>query len=330
MTEIVELPEVVDEVIAEEMRVDPRILFMATAPPPALIKEFGPKRVRVAPIAESAMTGMAIGAAGSGMRPIVHWSSVNFSFVAFDQIVNQAARIRYMFGGQRDFPIVFRARYLNGSRSAAQHSQTGYALYAHAGGLKIAVPSSTRDAGALFREALHDPNPVLFFEPERVAGQERAAPRGTAEKRFGRAEIKVAGTDVTIVGIGYMVTLAISAARALAAVGISAEVIDPRTVVPLDVEAIRASVRRTGRLVVVDESMPVCSVASEIITAIVEDAETMRSLRAAPRRICTAPAPVPFSGVLEDFVLPSESAVIDAATALVRSNVTTEFVIADH
>lgn len=305
--------------IAEEMRLDDRVFCMATLPPPSLLKEFGARRIRRAPIAESAMTGMAIGAAGSGLRPIVLWGCANFSFVAFDQVVNQAARIRYMFGGQRDFPIVFRAKYLNGTRSAAQHSQTAYAYYAHAGGLKIAIPSNADEAADMIRLAIRDPNPVIFFEPERLmSSMTLADPTSTVSKPFGSASVKRSGTDVTIVAIGYMVELALVAADRLAVDGVSAEVIDPRTLVPLDLETIRNSVRRTGRLIVVDESMPTCSMAAEIVTAMVEDDETYRFLVAAPRRICTANAPVPFSAVLEDFVLPNVDRIVETGLVLMH------------
>jgi pyruvate/2-oxoglutarate/acetoin dehydrogenase E1 component len=308
--------DAIDIAIADEMRLDDRVFCIGTAPAPAIIEEFGPNRARTTPIAESAMTGMAIGAAGSGLRPVVLWSCANFSFVAFDQVVNQAARIRYMFGGQRDFPIVFRARYLNGTRSAAQHSQTTYALYAHAGGLKIAVPSSADEASAMMKLAIRDPNPVLFFEPERLStstvtggGLESALP-------LGKAAVKRVGSDVTIVAIGYMVTLALEAAERLAEVGIDAEVIDPRTLVPFDLETVTNSVLHTGRLIVVDESMPACSMASEIVTAVVEQPHVYRALTAAPIRICTLNVPVPFSPVLEDFVLPDSTQIFEAARSL--------------
>lgn len=305
----------IEGAMGDEMRADPTVFCMGTSPPRALVSEFGSARARETPIAESALTGMAIGAAGSGLRPIVLWSCVNFSFVAFDQVVNQAARIRYMFGGQRDFPIVFRARYLNGTRSAAQHSQTAYALYAHAGGLKIAVPSGPADAAALMRAAVRDPNPVLFFEADRLADvTEDVDPEAVAE--LGVARIRRSGTDVTIVAIGYMVTLALAAAERLERAGLSAEVVDPRTLVPLDLAAIRESVGRTGRLVVVDESMPTCSMASEVIAAVVEDPAALAALRATPRRVCTAPVPVPFSGALEDRVLPGVEDICSVVEAL--------------
>ncbi len=314
MTERMSFFAAIDAAMAAELRGDPETFVLGTAPPPALVAEFGSSRVREMPIAESAMTGMAVGAAGSGLKPIVLWSCVNFAFNAFDQIANQAARIRYMFGGQRDFPIVFRARYLNGTRSAAQHSQTAYALFAHAGGLKIVVPSGPAEAAALLRGAVRDPNPVIFLEPDRFSTHSEDVDLD-AVLPLGAARTARAGDDVTIVALGYMVPVALEAARALEADGVSAEVIDPRTVVPLDVGAIKASVARTGRLVVVDESMPTCSVASEIVAIVAEDPACLGALRAAPQRVCTAPVPVPFSAPLEDRVLPDWRDVRAAALA---------------
>ncbi len=314
---LLSLTEAVDEGIAEAMRADERVFCIGTTPPPKLLKEFGSKRMRTTPIAESAQTGMAIGAAGSGLRPIVLWGATNFSFVAFDQIVNQAARIRYMFGGQADFPIVFRARYLNGTRSAAQHSQTAYAHYAHAGGLKVVVPWSSEEARALMIEAIRDPNPVVFIEAERLSLEPNfEGGLSQDEVRLGVAAVRRNGTDVSIVAIGYMVSLAMRAAARLESVGISAEVIDPRSLVPLDINAIQQSVQRTGRLVVVDESMPTCSIASEVISSVVEDGPSMRALVAPPVRMCTIDAPVLFSPILEDFVLPDEENIIGAVVAM--------------
>src|SRR3979409_1222122 len=153
---------------ADEMRRDPRVYTMSTSPSPALLAEHGPLRVKRMPISEATMTGIAVGSAGCGFRPIVHWRSVTFAFMAFDQVVNQACKIRYMFGGQRDFPIVFRASYGNGTRSAAQHSQTGYALYAHLVCLKLICPSDGKHAPGLLKSAIRDNNPVVCFEPARI------------------------------------------------------------------------------------------------------------------------------------------------------------------
>ena len=298
--------------MAEEMRRDEKVYTMSTAPSPALLQELGPTRVRRMPISEATMTGIAVGSAGCGFRPVVHWRSVTFAFMAFDQVVNQACKIRYMFGGQRDFPIVFRASYLNGSRSAAQHSQTGYALYAHLAGLKVVLPSGAADARGLLKSAIRDNNPVVCFEPARIDPITEEVPDGEGLVPIGVASVKRPGTDVTIVALGYMVYPALAAAEELAAEGVSAEVIDPRTLVPLDVDTIRQSVQKTGRLIVVDESAPTCSMASEIAAVVAEDWETCRVLRAPVRRVCTAAVPIPFSPPLEDFVLPDQQNIVDA------------------
>jgi pyruvate dehydrogenase E1 component beta subunit len=253
------------------------------------------------------MTGIAVGSAGCGFRPVVHWRSVTFAFMAFDQVVNQACKIRYMFGGQRDFPIVFRANYANGTRSAAQHSQTGYALYAHLAGLKVVLPSGAADAKGLLKSAIRDNNPVVCFEPGRIDPLEEDVPDDDTLVPIGVASVKRPGADVTVVALGYMVYPALAAADELAADGVSVEVIDPRTLVPLDVDTIRQSVQKTGRLIVVDESAPTCSMASEIVASAVEDWNTCRALRAAARRVTMPAVPVPFSPPLEDFVLPDQA-----------------------
>jgi pyruvate/2-oxoglutarate/acetoin dehydrogenase E1 component len=296
-----------DSALAEEMRRDPRVYTMSTSPSPALLAELGPLRVKRMPISEATMTGIAVGSAGCGFRPVVHWRSVTFAFMAFDQVVNQACKIRYMFGGQRDFPIVFRASYANGSRSAAQHSQTGYALYAHLAGLKVVLPSGAADARGLLKSAIRDNNPVVCFEPNRIDLLEEDVADDEGLVPIGVAAVKRPGTDVTIVALGYMVYPALAAAEALASEGASVEVIDPRTLVPLDVEQIRQSVRKTGRMIVVDESAPTCSMASEIAACIAEDWDTCRGLRAPVRRVTMPAVPVPFSPPLEDFVLPDQA-----------------------
>jgi pyruvate dehydrogenase E1 component beta subunit len=272
------------------------------------------------PISEATMTGIAVGSAGCGFRPIVHWRSVTFAFMAFDQVVNQACKIRYMFGGQRDFPIVFRASYGNGTRSAAQHSQTGYALYAHLAGLKVILPSGAADARGLLKSAIRDNNPVVCFEPARVDPLEEDVPDTEAETDglvpIGVASVKRPGTDVTIVALGYMVYPALAAAEELAAEGASVEVIDPRTLVPLDVDLIRQSVRKTRRLIVVDESAPTCSMAAEIAATIAEDWDTCRALRAPVRRVTMPAVPVPFSPPLEDYVLPDQARIANTVREL--------------
>src|SRR5260370_9083586 len=190
------------------MRRDSRVSTMSTSPSPSLLAEHGPLRVKRMPISEATVNGIAVGSGGCGFRPIVHWRSVTFAFMAFDQVVNQACKIRYMFGGQRDFPIVFRASYGNGTRSAAQHSQTGYALYAHLAGLKVILPSGAADARGLLKSAISDNNPVGCFEPGRIDALEDAVPDIESETDdlvpLGVATIKRPGTDVTIVALGYM------------------------------------------------------------------------------------------------------------------------------
>jgi pyruvate dehydrogenase E1 component beta subunit len=305
-----------ESAMAEEMRRDSRVYTMATSPSAALLAEYGPMRVKRMPISEATMTGIAVGSAGCGYRPVVHWGSVTFAFMAFDQVVNQACKIRYMFGAQRDFPIVFRARYGNGTRSAAQHSQTGYALYAHLAGLKVVLPSGAADAKGLLKSAIRDNNPVVCFEAGRSDPLEEEIPDGDDLVPIGVASVKRPGTDVTIVALGYMVHFALATADELATEGVSVEVIDPRTLVPLDVETIRQSIHKTGRLIVVDESAPVCSMASEIAAIVAEDWESCRMLRAPVRRVCMPAVPVPFSPVLEDFVLPDQARIARAVREL--------------
>ena len=305
-----------ESAMAEEMRRDDRVYTMATSPSPALLAEYGPRRVKRMPISEATMTGIAVGSAGCGYRPVVHWGSVTFAFMAFDQVVNQACKIRYIFGGQRDFPIVFRARYGNGTRSAAQHSQTGYALYAHLAGLKVVLPSGAADARGLLKSAIRDNNPVVVFEAGRSDPLEEDVEDGDTLVPIGVASVKRPGTDVTVVALGYMLVPALAAAEELAREGTSVEVVDPRSLVPLDVETIRHSIRKTGRLVVVDESAPVCSMASEIASVVAEDWETCRSLKAPVRRLCMPAVPVPYSPPLEDFVLPDQSRIVSTVREL--------------
>ena len=284
-----------DEAVAEEMRRDPRVITMATDFTGDPIKEFGPARVRFSPISEAVLTGMGLGAAGCGIRPIVNWRMVTFSFVAMDQIVNQASKIRYMFGGQADFPVTYRCSTGGGIGLAAQHSQSPYSMWMHLAGLKIILPSTPADAKGLLKSAIRDNNPVVSFECSRLAALTGPVPDGDHLVPIGVAEVKRAGTDVTIVGLAYYVHEALAVAEELAREGISVEVVDPRTLVPLDVDTLRASVRKTGRVVIVDEAPATCSAASEIAALIVEDPETFRALKAPVRRVCAAPVPVPYS-----------------------------------
>ncbi|MGH7340111.1 MAG: alpha-ketoacid dehydrogenase subunit beta, partial [Candidatus Rokuibacteriota bacterium] len=251
--------QALDEAMIEEMERDERVITMATRRASALENKFGDKRVRVTPISESAFTGIGLGAAGSGFRPVIHWGMVTFMFVAMDQIVNQASKIRYMFGGQADFPVTYRCTTGGGAQVAAQHSQSPYSMFMHLAGLKIILPSTPADAKGLLKSAIRDDNPVIFFECNRLASVTGPVPDDDVTVPIGVADVKRPGRDVTVVGLAYYVHEALAVADRLAAEGISLEVLDPRTLVPMDVDAIRASVRKTGRLVVVDEAPATCS-----------------------------------------------------------------------
>jgi len=296
--------QAVMEALVEEMRRDPKGIHLGTDAPLPLLNEFGAERIRATPIAESALTGMAVGAAGSGYRPVVNWSSVTFSFVAMDQIVNQAAKIHYMFGGQVIFPIVYRAMVGGGTRRAAQHSQSPYSMFMNVAGLKIVLPSTPYDMKGLMKRAFRDDNPVVVFESQRLGGEEGEVPEEDYTIPLGKADIKREGSDVTIVAIAWMVPEALAAAEALAKDGISAEVIDPRSLVPLDVDCIRASVQKTGRLVVADEAGPTCGASAEIAALVTEDRETFAALKAPVKRVCALQVPIPYTPGLEDHVFP--------------------------
>jgi len=310
--------QAVTEALIEELRRDPKGIHLGTDAPPPLLKEFGPERIRQTPIAESALTGMAVGAAGSGYRPVVNWSSVTFSFVAMDQIVNQAAKIHYMFGGQVKFPIVYRAVVGGGTRRAAQHSQSPYSMFMNVAGLKIVLPSTPYDMKGLMKTAFRDDNPVVVFESGRLGGVEGEVPDDDYTIPLGKADIKRAGSDVTIVAIAWMVPEALAAAEALAKDGISAEVIDPRSLVPLDVDCIRASVRKTGRLVVADEAGPTCGASAEIAALVTEDPESFAALKAPVKRVCALQVPIPYTPGLEDHVFPNRNKIAAAARELTR------------
>ena len=309
-----------EEAVAEEMRRDQRVITMATDFTGDPVAEFGPDRVRYTPISEAVLTGMGLGAAGSGFRPVVHWRMVTFSFVAMDQIVNQASKIRYMFGGQANFPVTYRCSTGGGMGLAAQHSQSPYSMWMHLAGLKIVLPSTPADAKGLLKSAIRDNNPVVSFECSRLAGVTGPVPDGDHVVPLGVAEVKRVGRDVTIVGLAYYVREALAVAEALAAEGISVEVVDPRTLVPMDVETLRASVRKTGRLVIVDEAPATCSAASEIAALIAEDPETFRVLRAPIRRVCAAPVPVPYSPPLEQAALPSRDDIKTAVYEVLKDS----------
>jgi pyruvate/2-oxoglutarate/acetoin dehydrogenase E1 component len=298
------------EAVAEEMRRDPKIFYMSTDPIPSLLKEFGGERIRATPIAEAALTGMAIGAAGSGFRPIVDWRQVTFGFVAMDQIVNQASKIHYMFGGQVSFPILYRAAVGGGTQLAAQHSQSPYSMFMNLAGLKMFLPSTPYDMKGLLKTAIRDNNPVISFESNRLMARKGPVPEDDYTIPLGKADIKREGNDVTVVALAWLVHEAVAAADEFAGEGISIEVVDPRTLAPLDTETIRSSVRKTGRLVIADEAGPTAGFAAEVAAVATEDAATFARLKAPVKRVCALQVPIPYSPILEDYVFPDRQRII--------------------
>jgi pyruvate dehydrogenase E1 component beta subunit len=307
------------EALQEEFRRDDKIVHMSTDIPVELRKEFGAERVRVTPISESAFVGAAIGLAGSGYRAIADIRMATFGFVAMDQMVNQAAKITYMFGGQTRFPILIRMSVGAGMCLAAQHSISPYSMYMNVPGLKIILPATAYDVKGLLKTAIRDNNPVISFENTLLAPLIGEVPEEEYTIPLGRAEIKRKGTDVTVVALSRMLHEALAVAEEMAKQGISVEVIDPRTLVPMDKDIIWDSVAKTGRLVVVDEACPTCSAASEIISLVVEDDNIFRRLKAPPARVCGLNVPIPYSPPMERYVIPSRER-ISAAVKQVYSN----------
>lgn len=277
-----------------------------------LVGEFGPERVIDTPISESAIIGAAAGAALAGKRPIAELMFSDFIGVCGDQLINQIAKFRYMFGGKTRCPVVVRLIYGAGMNSGAQHSQAFYNLLTAIPGLKVALPTTPADAKGLMNEALMGDDPVMFFEHKALFGKKGEVPDGLHRVPFGHARMAREGGDVTIVAFGRMVSFAEKAADTLAEQGIGCDVIDPRTTSPLDEEAILDSVEQTGRLVVVDESPPRCSMATDIIALVAEKAFT--SLDAPPQMVTAPHSPVPFSKELERAWVPNPEAI----TAAVR------------
>lgn len=307
------------DAVAEEMRRDPKIFHLSTDAPQPLLREFGDSRVRETPITESALTGIAIGAAGSGYRPIFNWGIVTFAFVAMDQIVNQASKIHYMFGGQAKFPILFRALVGGGGNRAAQHSQSPYSMFMNLSGLKIILPSTPYDMKGLLKSAIRDDNPVISFESSRLLAYEGEVPDEDYTIPIGKADIKREGSDVTVVAIAWLVHEALAAAEELAKEGISVEIVDPRTLVPMDADTIRASARKTGRVIVADEAGPTASAAAEISALVTEDAETFATLKAPVLRVCALEAPIPYAPVLENHVFPDRNKIADAVRTVMAN-----------
>ncbi|RSM39215.1 alpha-ketoacid dehydrogenase subunit beta [Amycolatopsis balhimycina DSM 5908] len=275
-----------------------------------------PGRVLDTPISESAFVGAAIGAATRGQRPVAELMFIDFMGVCFDQIFNQAAKFRYMFGGNARTPVVIRTMYGAGLRAAAQHSQCLYPVFTHIPGLKVVVPSSPYEAKGLLIQAIRDDDPVIFCEHKALYDTRGEVPEDSYTIPFGEANVVRDGGDVTIVAIGRMVAMAEEAAKELAANGVEAEILDPRTTSPLDTETILEGVGNTGRLVVVDEASPRCNLATDISALVAKEA--FGSLRAPIEMVTPPHTPVPFSDALEDLYIPDAQKVLNAAKAVVE------------
>jgi pyruvate/2-oxoglutarate/acetoin dehydrogenase E1 component len=276
---------------------------------------FGANRVRDTPISEAGFVGAAVGAAAAGLRPVVDVMWADFTALAFDQLYSQASKMPYMFGGQARVPLTVRVAMGSGLGAAAQHSGTLYSLYSHIPGLKTVVPSSPYDAKGLLLEAIFDDDPVIVFEHLKLYGEEQPVPEDAYRIPFGSAAVVREGGDATVVAVSFMVKQALEAAATLAREGIEVEVIDPRTLSPLDEAAMLESVEKTGALVVVDESPPRCSIAADIAALVSEHA--FDSLNAPVRRVTAPHSPVPFSPPLEEAYAPSAAAIAEAVRTVV-------------
>jgi pyruvate/2-oxoglutarate/acetoin dehydrogenase E1 component len=310
--------EAIATAIIEEMQRDPNVIFygqnMGMTERDPMLKMFGKDRIRITPISETAEMGMAIGAAMTGLRPIVELWMSEFMLVAFDQVINEAPRFRYMSGGRVKIPVVFKAGYGFAAGWAGQHSNCLYHLVMGTPGLKVALPSTPADAKGLMKAAIRDDNPVIFLQHFLLTLEKGEVPDGDEVIPFGVADVKRSGTDLTIVATGWMVQKSLAAAERLAKEGISAEVIDPRTLAPLDVATIVESVKKTGRLVLVDQAPRHASAAITIAGEIAEHA--LQFLKSPVRLVTAADTSVPFSEPLENYVLPNEDKIIDAAKSV--------------
>jgi pyruvate/2-oxoglutarate/acetoin dehydrogenase E1 component len=315
--------EAVREALAEEMRRDSRVCIfgedVAEAGTPfkvlsGLVEEFGKQRVIDTPISEAGFTGLAVGAAMTGMRPVVDIMFGDFITLTMDQMVNQAAKVHYMSGGKWKVPMVMRTTLGAARRSAAQHSQSLHAWFSHVPGLKVVMPSTPYDAKGLLKTAIRDENPVVFFEDKMSYKLKGLVPTEEYTIPFGIADIKREGSDITIVGTSSMVQVALGAAAQLEEIGISAEVIDPRTTWPLDESTLIESAKKTSRAIVVDEGYGRYGVAAEIAAVIAEGA--FYNLDGPVRRVGAMHVPIPFSPPLEDATVPSEKSVFELAREL--------------
>ncbi len=317
------LGQAIREALAEEMRRDPRVFIMGEDVAEAgtafkvlvgLVDEFGPSRVIDTPISEAGISGLGVGAAMTGMRPVVDIMFGDFTTLTMDQLVNQAAKVHYMSGGKLKVPMVLRTTLGATRRTGAQHSQSLHAWFSHIPGLKVVLPSTPYDAKGLLKTAIRDDNPVVFFEDKMMYQLKGLVPEEDYAIPFGVADIKRPGTDVTIVATSSMVQIALGAAEELEKLGISAEVIDPRTTLPLDEHTLIESAKKTSRAIVVDEGYERYGVTAEIASVIADGA--FYFLDAPVKRMGAMDVPVPFSPVLEDLTVPTVASVIEMAKTL--------------
>lgn len=313
--------QAINEALAEELRLDPKTFLMgldvwvgAFGATSGLTDEFGADRILNAPISEAGYAGAGVGAAMAGMRPIVEIEFASFFYCCWDQVCNQAAKLRYMSGGQADMPITFRAVCGAVGSAAAQHSETVYSQFMSVPGLKIVVPSDVHDMKGLLKSAIRDNNPVLVFEHLKLGRSKQAVPDEEYLVPLGQAAVKREGADVTVVAVGFMVSRALKAADALAADGISVEVVDPRSLIPLDEDTLLESVAKTQRVLVVDEGHLRCGAAAEIAAVIAD--KGFDFLDAPVKRLTAPDVPVPFSPPLEKFVLPDDKKIVAAVKEL--------------
>lgn len=315
--------EAIREALAEEMRRDPRVFIMgedvAEAGTPfkvlsGLVQEFGTERVIDTPISEPAITGLGVGAAMAGMRPVVDIMFGDFITLAMDQMVNQAAKVHYMSGGKWKVPLTLRTTMGATRRSAAQHSQSLHALFSHIPGLKVALPSTPYDAKGLLKSAIRDDNPVAFFEDKMMYRLKGPVPEGEYTIPLGVADIKRPGSDITLVATSSMVQVALRAAVLLEEIGLSAEVIDPRTTFPLDKQTLIESAKKTSRAIVVDEGYERYGVTAELAAVIADGA--FYYLDVPVKRMGAMDVPIPFSPALEDLTVPTDKSVFEAAKTM--------------
>jgi pyruvate/2-oxoglutarate/acetoin dehydrogenase E1 component len=313
------------QALDEEMARDDSVFVMGIDVEPALyfrtkgLAAKYPGRVRDTPISELGFLGAAVGAAATGMRPVVDVSYSNFLYVGMDQLVNGAAKLRYMTGGSLSFPLTVIATSGAPGAVAAQHSESVYSQIVNVGGVKVVLPSTPEDVMGLLKSAIRDPNPVLFLVPAALGMVKGELPDEEFLTPLGKARIARPGSDVTVVAYGMMARKALSAAAILENEGVSIEIIDPRTLYPLDVEAIIASVAKTGRLVVVDEAKRSCSVGSEIVARVATDA--FDALRAPPRLVANPDTHIPFASDLERRIIPQVEDIVDAVRSLAEVRV---------